>query len=243
MFNPEFQISFPISFRGGGAQPHTVVLTCKVMVKSNQGAGNNGGHLARETLLRGYRSARELVNGLPETERLRSAVCMTCGACCFSQVIPIDEDDFNGFYERLGLGLSRAEFASMFLQENGVADSGKRHIETARYGGRCMFLGKRGTYGCAVWGLRPAVCEEFHCWELTCFMKWLGGGDQDMFHGGAENMESNLAILLEKLVLDSPLSVFPEDAANYARVAVVEFSPGFYERRPYLFNPEGPAGR
>lgn len=219
------------------------MLSFKVMFESYQGSQNDGGALTRETLLRRYRSACELVKALPETGRLRSAVCMTCGACCFSPVIPIDDSDFNEFYERLGFGLSRGEFASMFLQENNITDSEDRHIETARYGGRCMFLGKNGTYGCAVWGSRPAVCVEFHCWELTCFMKWLDNGDQDMFHGGVENMETNLAVLLEKLILEPPLSVFPEDAANYAKVAMVEFSPGFYERRPYLFNPGGSAER
>lgn len=199
--------------------------------------------LSRESLLRRYRVACELAKALPENERLRSAVCMTCGACCFSPVIPIDDSDFNAFYERIQFGLSRDEFASMFLQEDNRVESDGHHIETERYGGRCMFLGKRETYGCAVWSSRPAVCLEFFCWELTCFLKWLDGGDQDMFQGGVENMDDNIGILLEKLILDPPLSVFPEDAANYARVAGVDISLGFYERRPYLFHPEEPAGQ
>jgi len=193
--------------------------------------------------MRRYRSACELTKALPENERLRSAVCMTCGACCFSPVIPIDDADFNTFYERLQFGLSCDEFAAMFLQEDNRAESDGHYIETERYGGRCMFLGKRETYGCAVWANRPEVCVGFFCWELTCFLKWLDGGDQDMFAGGVENMDDNIGVLLEKLILDPPLSVFPEDAANYARVAGVDISLGFYERRPYLFHPEGSAGR
>jgi hypothetical protein len=102
-----------------------------------------------------------------------------------------------------------------------------------------MFLGKSGSYGCAVWNERPDVCREFYCWELTCFMKWIEGGDQDMFRGGKDDVESNIAILLMKLVTESPLSVFPEDAARYAKVAAMELAPSFYERRPDIFYPEG----
>lgn len=196
------------------------------------------GSLTRESLLRRYRAACELTKTLPESERLRSAVCMTCGACCFSPVIPIDGKDFDTFYERLGFGMSRDEFASMFLQEDNRVESDGHHIETERYGGRCIFLGKREIYGCAVWNMRPEVCVGFFCWELTCFLKWLDGGDQDMFDGGVENMDNNIGLLLEKLILDPPLSVFPEDAANYARVAGMDISLSFYERRPYLFHPE-----
>ncbi len=114
----------------------------------------------------------------------RSLVCMNCGACCCSSVIPVKSDDASRFYERGAFTVTENEFFDLFTQEgnNGVDRGDTLTIETEKYGGKCMFLSREsGSFSCAVWDVRANVCREYYCWEMTNFEKWLKGEDCDIF--------------------------------------------------------------
>ncbi|MGK7346693.1 MAG: YkgJ family cysteine cluster protein [Candidatus Nitrospinota bacterium M3_3B_026] len=163
----------------------------------------------------------------------RSIACMTCGACCCSDVIPIMWDDFERFHKRLGEAIGEREFAALFLKDPDTA-APAHSIEVSRYGGRCMFLSKGAFFECAVWEKRPRVCAGFYCLEMTNFEKWEKGEEQDSFDKSAEWGES-FASLLYKVVAESPLSFFASDMARYLRLSGREDAPSFYETARELF--------
>jgi len=155
--------------------------------------------------------------------------CMLCGACCCSSVIPIAYDDVSKFYERLGLSISSSEFDAKFLQDTGE-NAINSAIETEKYAGRCMFLSKREEhFECSVWERRADVCSGFFCWEMVNFEKWLNGEDQDIFDSSA-SFEVNFAVLVEKLLTESSLSVFPDDMLGWTRLRNGGASPSHYEK-------------
>lgn len=168
----------------------------------------------------------------------RSILCMSCAVCCCSDVIPITQGDFDGFYERLDLKMERREFAKLFLQDpdtNAVNYS----IKTEEYGGRCMFLGREDRFECKVWDDRPKVCAEFFCWEMTNFEKWVNGEEQDVFDADAL-WEENFGKMLTQVVTASPLSFFPSSMAAYMKLRDNGQKPSFYEARPELFKKRAP---
>ncbi|MBI4665740.1 MAG: YkgJ family cysteine cluster protein [Nitrospinae bacterium] len=179
--------------------------------------------------------------GQPEEEtartRWKSMVCMTCGACCFSPVIPISETDFDGFYGRLALPVAKKDFAEKFLQDPGSIGP-THYIETEKTGGRCMFLSRKGYFDCVAWNLRPGVCAEYFCWEMVNFEKWMNGEPQDIFSADA-SFEDNMALLLKLVSQDSPLSVFPQEMARYIAISSKEKAPSYFESHPKEFG--GPA--
>lgn len=165
-------------------------------------------------------------------ENWRSIACMTCGACCCSDVIPIMWDDFERFHGRLGLRMGEREFAALFLKDPAAAPA--HSIEISRHGGRCMFLSRGESFECDVWENRPDVCAEFFCLEMTNFEKWERGEDQDSFDKGGK-WEENFAKLLERIIVESPLSFFTSDMARYLRLAAKKDVPSFYRTARELF--------
>jgi len=160
-------------------------------------------------------------------KRWKSAACMSCGACCCSSVIPIAGADLAAFHARLETRHSLPEFTKMFVADP-ETNAPAFAIETGRYGGRCMFLGRRRYFFCDAWEKRPEVCRDFFCWEMTCFEKWLDGQAQDMFKPGAPWVE-NFSALLTKITTESPLSVFPDDMVRYLRLLALDDSPSWSE--------------
>ncbi|MDH5637775.1 MAG: YkgJ family cysteine cluster protein [Nitrospinota bacterium] len=143
----------------------------------------------------------------------RSIACMSCGACCCSSVIPILRMDFDAFHGRLGLKKENEEFAALFLQNpNPVGPS--CHIETDKYGGRCMFLEKKSMFRCVEWEARPDVCREFFCWDMTNFEKYMNGEEQDDFSPD-NSWEENFDKLLLKTKMESPLTFFEKEMRTY----------------------------
>lgn len=169
----------------------------------------------------------------------RSLVCMTCGACCCSSVVPVTEKDFNDFYSRLDLEQSKEEFAEALLA-NPHTKSVNYSLETVRYGGRCMFLARKNYFECVVWEERMEVCSQFFCWEITNFEKWLNGEKQETFTldgGGASDEEwlQSFGLLLAKLQEEPALSFFKDDMLNYARLRAQHDIPSYFEKRPDKF--------
>lgn len=158
-------------------------------------------------------------------ENWKPIACMLCGACCCSSVIPITSADVFGFYERLNLSISSSLFAEKFLQNTGE-NVLNGTIETAKYGGRCMFLSKQeGHFECSAWDKRPKVCSDFFCWDMVNFEKWLNGEEQDVFDGSA-TFETNFNVLVEKLLNESSLSVFEDDMLGWIRLRNGGVNPG-----------------
>ncbi|MDH4183618.1 MAG: YkgJ family cysteine cluster protein [Nitrospinota bacterium] len=143
----------------------------------------------------------------------KSIACMSCGACCCSSVVPILRMDFDAFHQRLGLNKSLEDFAKMFLQiPHTVGPS--CHIETEKYGNRCMFLEKREFFRCGVWDLKPDVCTEFFCWDMTIFEQYMNAEDQDVFPPD-DSWEKNFNKLLMRTKMESPLSFFEDEMRTY----------------------------
>jgi Fe-S-cluster containining protein len=159
----------------------------------------------------------------------RSIACMSCGACCCSSVVPISRVDFDAFHGRLKLKKSRGEFAVMFLQ-NPDAVGPSLHIETEKYGGRCMFLEKREFFRCVVWDERPDICREFFCGDMTNFDKYVNGEEQEDFPAG-KSWEDNFDRLLLKTKMESPLSFFEDEMRIYLGLLRGSDYPCWFEGR------------
>jgi len=190
---------------------------------------------ALASLMEKFRSSEEQTEEEILKNNWRSIVCQSCGICCCSDVIPIGRADFEAFHRRLGVGVDLDTFAGMFLSDP-VTEAVNHTIETARYGGRCMFLGKGAHFECVVWGVKPDVCSGYYCWEMTNFEKWLNGDEQDSFEGSEEDFMANFERLRRKVKEESPLSFFPENMANYLRLAQSEDSPAFYAAGESFFH-------
>jgi len=157
----------------------------------------------------------------------KSIACMMCGACCCSSVVPISTRDLESFHRRLGFAMSLESFRSMFVADPETL--GVNHtIETKRYGGRCMFLGKKEYFCCDVWDNRAEVCRHFLCWEAANFEKWMNGQPQDSFDNES-SWTQNFSRLLTLLTTESPLGFFPESMACYMRLADTGNSPSWFE--------------
>jgi len=158
-----------------------------------------------------------------------SGVCRECGGCCFSPTIPISDEDFEAFYARFAPGMTKEEFAAMFLQQ-GDENCPSRHIETHSFGGRCMFLSRSGQYGCDVWDKRPNVCRDFFCHGVTEFMKWQDGEDNPMYNRNA-TLNENLTALKRNIAENLDLRVFEREMLNYLRVTALNEAPSYYSAK------------
>ena len=157
----------------------------------------------------------------------RSIACMSCGACCCSSVVPILKMDFDAFFARLKLKTGRDEFARLFLQNpDGVGPS--LHIETEKYGGRCMFLEKKECFRCVRWEERPDVCREFFCWDMVNFEKYTEGEDVDDFPQ-AKAWEDNFDRLLMKTKMESPLAFFEDEMRIYLGLLMGDDYPCWFD--------------
>lgn len=144
----------------------------------------------------------------------RSIVCMTCGGCCHSSLIPITGDDLHRFADRLGR--DRSSFERAFLQDPATS-APTFTIETARYGGRCMFLTKRDRlFACSCWDDRADVCADFFCWPMTLFARFEQGEEQEMFDP-AQGWEENFLALFDKVVEEMGGALFADDLFNYIK--------------------------
>ncbi|MBI5815552.1 MAG: YkgJ family cysteine cluster protein [Nitrospinae bacterium] len=160
----------------------------------------------------------------------REIVCMSCGGCCFSPVIPISREDFSLFYERLDIGLSKDRFAQMFLQDPAAA-SPSLYIDTGRHKGRCMFLSKKDCFECGVWDRRPDVCRDFFCREIVNFEKSLESGE--IAKDG--NFMENVLRLKERVVEMLDLAAFEKEMMTYSMAAAGGPAPSYFEKNREIF--------
>ncbi|VAX16737.1 hypothetical protein MNBD_NITROSPINAE04-1854 [hydrothermal vent metagenome] len=170
----------------------------------------------------------------------RSMACMVCGACCCSSVVPVTGKDFDSFYQRLNLKQDKCGFAGIFLADS-ETKAPHYTIETGRYGGRCLFLGKNGHFECSVWNERLNVCTEFLCFEMINFSKWLRGLSQAFFEPVKGNISDeewlrNFTLLINKVREAPGLSVFNDDAVSYARLLNSAELPSYFDQHPDKFN-------
>ncbi len=146
----------------------------------------------------------------------RSVVCMTCGGCCHSSLIPITADDFDRFYERLRLSISKERFTAIMLADPDTA-APTYTLETKRHGGRCLFLEKQdGLFACSRWDQRADVCADFFCWPMTQFERYDKGEDQEMFPTDL-GWEENLLSLFDKVVEEMGGALFADDLFRYIK--------------------------
>jgi len=170
----------------------------------------------------------------------RSMACMVCGACCCSSVVPVTGKDFDSFHRRLNLNQDKGGFAETFLADS-KTKAPHYTIETARYGGRCLFLRKDGHFECSVWNERLDVCIEFLCFEMINFSKWLRGLNQAFFEPVDGNKSDddwlrNFALLIEKVREAPGLSVFNDDMTSYVRLLNSLEQPSYFDQHPDKFS-------
>ncbi len=164
----------------------------------------------------------------------RSITCLNCGSCCCSDVIPISKDDFDGFHKRLDIDIDRKDFAKKFLQ-NPDTGAAEYAIEAKRYGGKCMFLDKdENSFSCGRWDVRPNVCREFFCYEMANFEKYMDNEEQDLFNPTAL-WKDNFALLIIKVINESPLSAFPDEMIGWLKLRACGPSSGYYKSHPEEF--------
>ncbi|MBF0171551.1 MAG: YkgJ family cysteine cluster protein [Nitrospinae bacterium] len=155
----------------------------------------------------------------------RSIVCMTCGGCCHSSLIPITADDFDRFAARLGVADRKEAFARAFLADTG-ANAPVHTVETRRHGGRCMLLEKQdGLFACSRWDQRADVCADFFCWPMTRFALYDSGEPQEMFDT-ARSWDENFLSLFDRVVEEMSGALFADDLFHYIRSQKAEqFAP------------------
>ena len=166
-------------------------------------------------------------------DKWRSLTCQTCGVCCHSSLVPITERDFDSFYKGLDLNISKEEFATKFLQ-NPNTNAPFFTIETARYGGCCLFLEKRDAFYCGVWNQRAKVCNEYFCWPMTKFEHFESGKEQGLFDNNKEWID-NFSHLLDIIIPETIGELFDDDRGNYFQNYKQQESESYFSTHPDEF--------